>query len=70
VTGCLGALRGGGPPVDVVARREGADLVVSVSGVPPRLAPRVLDEVHGLGGQVCTSGGPEDGTIEARIPCA
>jgi hypothetical protein len=70
VTGCLGALRGGGPPVDVVARRAGPDLVVTLSGVPLRLAPGVLDEVHGLGGRVTTSGGPEDGTIEARIPCA
>ncbi|MBB3086218.1 histidine kinase [Geodermatophilus sabuli] len=70
VTGCLGDLRPGGPPVDVVARRAGAELVVTLTGVPPRLAVGVLDQVHGLGGQVRTSGDPEDGTIEARIPCA
>ncbi len=70
VTDCLGALRPGGPPIDVSARREGGELVVVLAGVPPRLAPGVLDHVCGLGGQVSAGGDRETGTIEARIPCA
>jgi signal transduction histidine kinase len=69
VTGCLAALPPGAPPVQVSTRREGDAFVLVLSGVPPRLAPAVLDQVCGLGGEVATAGGPEVGTIEARIPC-
>jgi signal transduction histidine kinase len=70
VADCLSALRAGGPPVDVTARREGDELVLVLSGVPTRLAPGLLDHVYGLGGRVTPVGSPETGTIEARIPCA
>jgi Histidine kinase len=70
VTDCLAALRDGGPAVDVSARTEGEDLVVVLTGVPTWLASGVLDRVCALGGQVGTSGSPDTGTIEARIPCA
>ncbi len=70
VIGCLAALPPGSPPVEVRARREGDALVLALSGVPPRLAPAVLDHVCGLGGEVTTTGGPEEGTIEVEIPCA
>ncbi|WP_100500912.1 sensor histidine kinase [Geodermatophilus chilensis] len=69
VTGCLAALPPGSPPVEVSARREGDALVLVLSGVPPRSAPVVADQVCGLGGEVTTGGAPEGGTIEARIPC-
>jgi len=70
VTGCLAALPPGAPPVAVVGRREGDVLVLVMCGVPPRLAPVVLDQVGGLGGEVTPAGEVEGGTIEVRIPCA
>ena len=69
VTGCLAALPAGAAPVEVSARRENDTLLVVLSGVPPQLAAVVCEYVCGLGGRVDTSGGPELGTIEARIPC-
>jgi signal transduction histidine kinase len=69
VTDCIAALPVGAAPVEVSARREHDALLVVLSGVPPRLAPAVREHVCGLGGRVDTSGGPELGTIEARIPC-
>ncbi len=69
VTGCLAALPPGAPPVEVTARREGDALVLVLSGVPPRLASVVLDQVYGLGGEVGTAGDSDVGTIEVRIPC-
>ncbi|RFU22480.1 histidine kinase [Geodermatophilus marinus] len=70
VADCLAALLPGSPPVLVTARRDGDELVVALSGVPTRLAAGVRDHVGGLGGQVRADGGPDTGTIEARIPCA
>ena len=70
VTDCLGAVRAGGAPIEVAGGLEGDDLVLVLSGVPPRLAVRVLDHVGGLDGVVTTSGPEETGTIEVRIPCA
>ena len=70
VLACLAALPPGSPPVEVHARHEDDALVLVLSGVAPRLAPAVLDQVWGLGGEVTATGGPEVGTIEARIPCA
>jgi len=70
VLACLAVLPPGSPPVEVHARHEDDALVLVLSGVPPRLAPAVLDQVWGLGGEVTATGGPEVGTIEARIPCA
>jgi signal transduction histidine kinase len=69
VTACLAALPAGAAPVEVSARRERDTLLVVLSGVPPRLAGVVCEHVCGLGGRIDTSGGPELGTIEARIPC-
>jgi signal transduction histidine kinase len=69
VTACLADLPPGAPPVEVVARCEDGALVLVLSGVPPRLAPVVVDQVYGLGGEVTTTGAPERGTIEVRIPC-
>jgi signal transduction histidine kinase len=69
VTACLAGLPPGAPPVEVAARRRGDALVLVLSGVPTGLAPDVLDQVHGLGGEVTTTGGPEVGTIEVSIPC-
>ena len=69
VTDCLTALPAGAAPVEVRARREHDALLVVLSGVPSRLAPAVREHVCGLGGRVATAGGPELGTIEARIPC-
>ncbi|HEX2074408.1 MAG TPA: histidine kinase [Geodermatophilus sp.] len=70
VTECLGALPADGRPVEVVARREDGVLVVVLTGVPPRLAAAVLDQVCGLGGQVSAAEGSAAPTIVARIPCA
>jgi len=69
VTDCLAALAPGAAPVEVRARREDDALVVTLTGVPPGLAPAVREHVCGLGGRVDTVGGPGLGTIEARIPC-
>jgi signal transduction histidine kinase len=69
VTECLAALPVGAGPVEVSARRDDDELLLVLTGVPPRLAPAVREHVCGLGGRVDTAGGPEFGTIEARIPC-
>ena len=69
VTECLAALPAGAAPVEVRTRRERDALLLVLSGVPPRLASTVCEYVCGLGGRVDTAGGPELGTIEARIPC-
>ena len=69
VTDCLAALPPGRLPVEVSARREDDALLVVLAGVPPRLAAAVGEHVCGLGGRVETTGSPELGTIEARIPC-
>lgn len=69
VTDCLAALPVGAGPVGVSARRERDELLVVLTGVPPRLASAVCEYVCGLGGRVHTTGDPELGTIEARIPC-
>jgi signal transduction histidine kinase len=70
VTNCLGAVRAGGAPIEVVGGREGDVLVLVLSGVPLGLAVGVLDQVCGLDGEVTPSGAEEKGTIEVRIPCA
>jgi signal transduction histidine kinase len=70
VTQCLALLEAGGPPVEVVLRRDGDVLVVSLDGVPARHAVQVLSQVQGLGGQVGVAEGPGSGTITVRIPCA
>lgn len=69
VTGCLAALPPGAPPAEVTARCEDDALVLVITGVPPGLAPVVLDQVCGLGGEVTPAGEVEGGTIEVRIPC-
>ena len=59
VTRCPTALPPGARPVAVVGWREGD--VLALCGVPSRLAPVVLDQVSGLGGEVTTAGGVEGG---------
>jgi hypothetical protein len=55
--------------VDIVVRREGAVLTVDVLGVELRHADGMLDVVRRLGGTIDVAGGPDAGTITARIPC-
>ena len=43
--------------------------VLVLCGVPSRLAPVVLGQVSGLGGEVTTAGGVEGEAIEVRILC-
>ena len=69
VTQCLALLEAGGSPVEVVLRRDGEVLVVSLDGVPARYAVQVLSQVQGLGGQVGVAEGPGSGRITVRIPC-
>lgn len=69
VTRCLGSLGAGAAPVRVRARRDGDVLVVGVEGVDARLAEPMFDQVLCLGGTVEVAGGPDAGTITARIPC-
>ncbi|WP_219414392.1 histidine kinase [Pseudonocardia nigra] len=66
---CLAAIGPGGPPVDVVVRRDGEVLVVDVRGVDVRHAEAMLDQLSCLGGTIDVTGGPHTGTITARIPC-
>ncbi len=49
--------------------REGAVLTVDVVGVELRHAEPMLDQVRRLGGTIDVAGGPDAGTITARIPC-
>jgi signal transduction histidine kinase len=73
VAECLEAVHLAPPPassgVDVVVRREGAVLTVDVVGVELRHADGMLDVVRRLGGTIDVAGGPDAGTITARIPC-
>jgi signal transduction histidine kinase len=69
VTECLDALDGGSPPVEVLLRRDGDVLLVTVTGVDVRHARMMNDHVRRMGGTVATTGGPGIGTIIARIPC-
>ena len=73
VAECLEAVHLAPPPassgVDVVVRRQGAVLTVDVVGVELRHADGMLDVVRRLGGTIDVAGGPDAGTITARIPC-
>jgi signal transduction histidine kinase len=69
VTECLDALDGGAPPVEVLVRRDGDMLLVTVTGVDVRHARMMDDHVRRMGGTVDTTGGTGIGTIMARIPC-
>lgn len=69
ITDCLALLEAGGPPAEVVLRRDGETLVVAVDGVPAWHAAAILDQVRGLGGQVSLAEASGRDTIEVRIPC-
>ncbi|MGY1643842.1 asparagine synthase-related protein [Geodermatophilus sp. SYSU D00703] len=69
VTHCLAQLEAGGPPAEVVLRRDGDALVVLMDGVPVRYADEVLDQVRALGGQVGVTATSTSETIRVRIPC-
>jgi signal transduction histidine kinase len=71
VTRCLDAMGGGAPPVEVLVRREADVLAVHVTGVDPRHAVLMDDQVRRMGGTVDVAGSPGTGTgtIIARIPC-
>jgi signal transduction histidine kinase len=69
VTDCLALLEPGGPPAEVVLRRDGGALLVIVDGAPVRHAAAMLDQVRGLGGQVGSAEASGTGRITVRIPC-
>ncbi|GAA0920665.1 sensor histidine kinase [Pseudonocardia zijingensis] len=69
VTECLEAATAASPGLDVVVRRDGAVLAVDVVGVELRHADAMLDAVRRLGGTIDVAGGPDAGTITARLPC-
>jgi signal transduction histidine kinase len=69
ITDCLALLEAGGPPAEVVLRRDGDVLVIVMNGVPARLAVESLDQVRGLGGQVSVAEASGSGRITMRIPC-
>jgi len=69
VTDCLALLEAGGPPAEVVLRRDGEVLVIVLDGVPTRHAVEILDQVRGLGGQVSVVEASGAGRITVRIPC-
>jgi signal transduction histidine kinase len=69
ITECLALLEAGGTPADVVLRRDGEVLVISLDGVPVRHAVQILSQVRGIGGQVSVAEASGSGRIEMRIPC-
>jgi signal transduction histidine kinase len=69
ITDCLALLEAGGPPAEVVLRRDGEVLVIVLDGVPARHAVEILDQVRWLGGQVSVAEGSGAGPIKVRIPC-
>jgi signal transduction histidine kinase len=69
VAECLEAAAPGAPCLDVVVRREEQVLAVDVVGVDLRHADAMLTMVRRLGGTIDVAGGPDAGTITARIPC-
>jgi DMSO/TMAO reductase YedYZ molybdopterin-dependent catalytic subunit len=69
ITDCLALLEAGGPPAEVVLRRDGEVLVIVLDGVPARHAVEMLAEVRGLGGEVSVAEASGAGRIEVRIPC-
>ena len=69
VTDCLEAVAPASSGLDIVVRREGAVLTVDVVGVELRHGDGMLDVVRRLGGTIDVAGGPDAGTITARIPC-
>jgi signal transduction histidine kinase len=69
VTACLDALDSGASPLEVLVRRDVDVLAVHVAGVDVRHARLMQDKVRRLGGTIDVAGGPDIGTIIARIPC-
>ena len=69
VTECLALLEVGGAPADVVLRRVGGELVVSLDGVPARHATLMLSHIRAIGGEVTVAAAPDPETITMRIPC-
>jgi signal transduction histidine kinase len=69
VTACLDALDSGASPVDVLVRRDVDVLAILVAGVDVRHARLMQDKVRRMGGTMDVVGGPDIGTIIARIPC-
>jgi signal transduction histidine kinase len=69
ITECLALLEVGGAPADVVLRRDGRVLVVSLDGVPTRHAAQMLSHVRAIGGEVDVTEASDPGTITMRVPC-
>jgi signal transduction histidine kinase len=71
VAACLASLPAGAPAMEVVVRREGGQLMLSISGAGAGHAELMSNQAHPLGGtvDVADQDRPGANTITARIPC-
>ncbi|OJY48897.1 histidine kinase [Pseudonocardia sp. 73-21] len=70
VAQCLGSRPPGAPSVSVVVDRAGDRLIVEVAGTELLHVDTVRGLLQHLDGTVDVAGGPEVGTITARLACA
>jgi signal transduction histidine kinase len=73
VAACLETVGACEPPLEVAVRRQRDCLTVAVAGVPaghlPAVGEKMLVQICHLGGTIDVTGGPNAGTLTARIPC-